>query len=250
MTFQQHLLGRVAADDVPCGVDALPDVPGLVRRDGLVDYRASLELQAALREDVVCAARGPSLLALEHPPVYTAGRRASRDEYPYDGTDVVPIERGGRLTWHGPGQLVVYIVGRLRNRTDASGLVRGVEAAVIEVLRELGLGVDSVDGRSGAWLPADRRGPARKVAAIGLAIRRGVTSHGVAVNCTNDLRPFGLIVPCGISDAGVGSFADAGLQDVTPAVLAPRLLDGLERRIGERYETVTSPLGRTRVVLA
>lgn len=237
MTFELHVLGRVRRGSSPDASPArrLPDVPGLVRDDGLVDYRASLELQAALRDEVVAGVRGPSLLALEHPPVYTAGRRTTPDEHPYDGTEVVEIDRGGKLTWHGPGQLVVYLVGALAEPLDAPALVRDLESAIVATLRGAGLPVETVEGRSGAWLPADRFGPARKVAAIGLAIRQGVTTHGIAVNCTNDLRPFGRIVPCGITDAGVASLESEGVRGTGPAELAPPLLDALRATVGRRY---------------
>ena len=241
MLFDVHALGRVAAGFPDASgaaarpVPPLPDIAGLVDGEGLVDYRAGLALQHALRDEVRAGVRGPVLLLLEHTPVYTAGRRTEPHEHPYDGTDVVEIDRGGKLTWHGPGQLVAYPVGALRDAADARGLVRDLERALVAAIAAAGLEVELVEGRSGAWLPGDARGPARKVAAIGLSIRGGVSTHGVAVNCGNDLRPFGRIVPCGISDAGVGSFADEGLAGVTPAVLAPLLAREIDRCAGHRY---------------
>lgn len=234
MIFEHVRLGRVASGG---GVSAaaLPDVPGLVDDEGLVDYRAAHALQEQLHGRIAEGERGPLLLSLEHAPVYTAGKRTEASEHPYDGTEVVPVGRGGKITWHGPGQLVAYPLGRLAAPVDTVAFVRDVEQALLDVLADLGVAGERVEGRSGVWLPADARGPARKIAAIGFRIARGATMHGVALNCDNDLRPFGRIVPCGISDAGVTSLAAEGVTGVRPADLAGALHEAFERRIGHRF---------------
>ncbi|GGA74115.1 hypothetical protein GCM10011490_25990 [Pseudoclavibacter endophyticus] len=268
MQFELHALGRVGTAFAASGAAAsrsaastsaasgtaapgtysrrdaapLPPVDDLLRPDGIVDYRAGLALQEVLRGESVAGDRGPTLLLLEHTPVYTAGRSADEDEYPYDGTEVVPIDRGGRVTWHGPGQLVAYLIGRLAAPFDAAGLVRDLEASLIEAIAGSGVESSAVKGRPGVWCPSDARGPARKIAAIGLSVRRGVTMHGVALNCSNDLRPFGTIVPCGISDAGVTSITEErrGGEAVTPVAVAPVLAEAIERRVAWRYATATA----------
>lgn len=175
-----------------------------VRQLGSIDYRAAWQLQrelAAARE-----AGGPdTLLLLEHPPVYTAGRRTAADERPADTVPVVDVDRGGKITWHGPGQLVGYPVIRLAEPLDVVNYVRRLEDSLIAVCAELGLRAGRVDGRSGVWLPASAGRPDRKIAAIGIRVARGIAVHGFAINCDCDLAAFGAIVPCGIRDAGVTS---------------------------------------------
>lgn len=175
-----------------------------VRQLGSIDYRAAWQLQrelAAARE-----AGGPdTLLLLEHPPVYTAGRRTAADERPADTVPVVDVDRGGKITWHGPGQLVGYPVIRLAEPLDVVNYVRRLEDSLIAVCAELGLRAGRVDGRSGVWLPASAGRPDRKIAAIGIRVARGIAVHGFAINCDCDLTAFGAIVPCGIRDAGVTS---------------------------------------------
>ena len=143
-------------------------------------------------------------MLLEHPSVYTAGKRTQPEDRPTDGTPVVDVDRGGRITWHGPGQLVGYPIVALAEPLDVVDFVRRLEEALIAVVVELGVtAAGRVDGRSGVWLPADDRGPERKVAAIGVRVQGGVTLHGFALNCDPDLAAFDRIVPCGIADAGV-----------------------------------------------
>src|SRR3712207_2580068 len=146
-------------------------------------------------------------LLLEHPSVYTAGRRTEPWERPFDGTPVVDVDRGGRITWHGPGQLVGYPILRLPDPIDVVAYVRRVEQVLNDVCAELGVATTRVSGdnRSGVWVPADERGPERKIAAIGIRVARGVTLHGFALNCDCDLTHFDRIVPCGIRDVGVTS---------------------------------------------
>jgi lipoyl(octanoyl) transferase len=171
-------------------------------------------------------------LLLEHPPVYTAGRRTEAWERPVDGTPVVDTDRGGKITWHGPGQLVGYPIVRLPDPIDVVAYVRRMEHVLIEVCRELGVHAGRVRGRSGVWLPADADAPERKIAAIGIRVAQRVTLHGFALNCNPDLSWFDRIVPCGIADAGVTSLARELGRDVTVAEVLPiveRQLPGLVR---------------------
>ncbi|MGV0852779.1 lipoyl(octanoyl) transferase LipB [Mycolicibacterium phlei] len=177
-----------------------------VRRLGTVDYREAWQLQREVAEARI--AGGPdTLLLLEHPPVYTAGKRTEPHERPIDGTPVVDVDRGGKITWHGPGQLVGYPIIGLAEPLDVVNFVRRLEEALIAVCGDLGVGTGRVAGRSGVWVPADERGPARKIAAIGIRVSRATTLHGFALNCDCDLSAFGAIVPCGITDAGVTSLS-------------------------------------------
>lgn len=172
---------------------------------GLVDYLSAWERQ---RELVTARADGTgvdTVLLLEHPAVYTAGKRTQPADRPTDGTPVVEVDRGGRITWHGPGQLVGYPIIKLRAPVDVVGYVRVLEEALIAACSDLGLPTGRVAGRSGVWLPADGVRPERKIAAIGVRVTRGITMHGFALNCDPDLGGFDRIVPCGLSDAGVTS---------------------------------------------
>jgi lipoyl(octanoyl) transferase len=172
----------------------------------MVDYLAAWQLQRDLTDARV--AGGPdTLLLLEHPPVYTAGRRTEPHERPTDGTPVVDTDRGGKITWHGPGQLVGYPIIGLAEPLDVLNYVRRLEESLIKVCADLGLDTIRVDGRSGVWVPASADRPARKVAAIGVRVARATTMHGFALNCDCDLGAFTTIVPCGISDAGVTSLS-------------------------------------------
>ncbi len=177
-----------------------------VRQLGTVDYGTAWQLQRDLVDARV--AGGPdTLLLLEHPPVYTAGRRTEPQERPVDGTPVVDTDRGGKITWHGPGQLVGYPVIGLAEPLDVVKYVRRLEESLMRVCAELGLDTIRVDGRSGVWVPAGGGRPERKVAAIGVRVARATTMHGFALNCDCDLGAYGAIVPCGITDAGVTSLS-------------------------------------------
>jgi lipoyl(octanoyl) transferase len=188
---------------------------------GSIDYRQAWDLQrslAAARADET----GPdTLLLLEHPSVYTAGRRTEPDERPVNGTPVVDVDRGGKITWHGPGQLVGYPIVKLADPIDVVQYVRRVEEALIAVCDELGLRTGRVDGRSGVWLAADDERPERKIAAIGIRVQRGVTMHGFEINCDADLSAFDHIIPCGIRDAGVTSLSLEVGRPVTVAEVLP-----------------------------
>jgi lipoyl(octanoyl) transferase len=168
----------------------------------LVPYEVAWAEQRRVHDEVVAdpQARGTVLL-LEHEPVYTAGRRTAAWERPVDGSPVVDVDRGGRITWHGPGQLTGYPVLRLPEPVDVVAYVRELEELLIDVCADLGLATVRVEGRSGVWVPGDERRPDRKVAAIGVRVARGVTMHGFALNCDCDLGWFDRIVPCGLPDA-------------------------------------------------
>jgi lipoyl(octanoyl) transferase len=186
-----------------------------VRRLGVLEYTDAWAEQRRLHAERVAGGGADTLLLLEHPGVYTAGRRTEAWERPADGTPVVDVDRGGKITWHGPGQLVGYPILRLPQPLDVVAHVRRIEEYLIGLCATLGLSAGRVEGRSGVWVPADDRGPARKVAAIGIRVSYRVTMHGFAINCDADLRAFDRIVPCGISDAGVTSLTRELRRSVT-----------------------------------
>jgi lipoyl(octanoyl) transferase len=190
-------------------------------RAGVVDYLAAWDEQRRLHEAVAGGSEPDTVLLLEHPSVYTAGKRTEPWDRPMDGTPVVDVDRGGKITWHGPGQLVGYPILRLPDPVDVVAYVRRVEQLLIDACAELGLATTRVDGRSGVWVPEDHRGPARKVGAIGIRVARGVTLHGFALNCDCDLAYFDRIVPCGIRDAGVTSLTAELGRPVTVADAVP-----------------------------
>ena len=172
-------------------------------RHGLVEYQKAWEVQRTIHQEVADGIRPNTLLLLEHPSVYTAGRRTDDSERPTDGTPVIDVDRGGRITWHGPGQLVGYPIVKLLKPTELVGFVREIEAALIKVCSDLGITAVRVEGRSGVWIQ-DQKGD-RKIAAIGIRVAKGVTMHGFALNVNPDLSAFRSIVPCGITDADVTS---------------------------------------------
>jgi lipoyl(octanoyl) transferase len=185
-----------------------------------VDYETAWQLQREVHAEVVAGAPGTVLL-LEHPPVYTAGKRTEPHERPTDGTPVVEVDRGGKITFHGPGQLVGYPIVRLPDHVYVVDYVRRLEEALIRVCRDLGVETARVPGRSGVWLQADERGPERKVAAIGIRVSQGVAMHGFALNCDVDLGWYDRFVPCGITDAGVTTLSAELDRDVTVAETVP-----------------------------
>ncbi len=179
-----------------------------------VPYLDGWALQRRIHADIVEGARPDTLLLLEHEPVYTAGARTARHERPTDGTPVVDVDRGGKITWHGPGQLVGYPIVRLAEPVDVVAHVRRLEHLLIEALRRHGVEGYRVEGRSGVWV---RRPLGEdKVAAIGVRVQRGVTMHGFALNCDNSLAGFRGIIPCGITDAGVTTISEIVGADVSP----------------------------------
>jgi lipoyl(octanoyl) transferase len=191
----------------------------------MIDYHAAWEEQRRLHAAVVAGEAPDTVLLLEHPSVYTAGKRTQPWDRPVDGTPVVETDRGGQITWHGPGQLVGYPIVKLpalggRPR-DVVAYVRRMEQMLIGVCAEFGVRTARVPGRTGVWVPADDRGPDRKVAAIGVRVSRGVAMHGFALNCNCDLSYFDRIVPCGIRDAGVTSLTVEVGREVTVAEVMP-----------------------------
>lgn len=183
----------------------------------LVDYHEAWAIQRATHAAVVSGQEEDTVLLVEHQSVYTAGKRTAAWDRPTDGTPVVDVDRGGRITWHGPGQLVGYPIVRLAEPIDVVHYVRALEQTIIDLCAGLGLGAIRVDGRSGVWLPADAARRERKVAAIGVRVAKGVTMHGFALNCDPDLGQFGRIVPCGIPDADVTSLSQELGRRVTIA---------------------------------
>ena len=188
-----------------------------------VPYSTALEMQRAVHADVASGRAPDTVLLLEHPSVYTAGKRTEAHERPTDGTPVIDADRGGKITWHGPGQLVGYPIVRLPDHVKVVDYVRRVEEALIAVCTDFGVTTARIPGRSGVWLRQDERGPERKIAAIGIRVSRGVTMHGFALNCDVDLGWYDRFVPCGIADAGVTSLSqelgrDVSIDDVLPSV--------------------------------
>jgi lipoyl(octanoyl) transferase len=191
-----------------------------------MDYRLAWDEQRRVHDLVVAGDEPDTVLLLEHPSVYTAGKRTQPWDRPTDGTPVVDVDRGGQITWHGPGQLVGYPIialpgARTGQPVDVVAYVRRVEQMLIDVCAELGLATTRIEGRSGVWVEADDTRPARKVAAIGIRVAHGVTLHGFAINCDPDLAAFDKIVPCGIRDAGVTSLSAELGRDVTVAEVRP-----------------------------
>lgn len=190
-----------------------------------VEYLATWELQRQIHAQVVTGERSDTVLLLEHRSVYTAGRRTEPFERPFDGTPVVDVDRGGKITWHGPGQIVGYPIVRLGSKVDVIAHVRRLERMLIAVCADLGVVTAQVKGRSGVWIQADARGPERKIAAIGIRVAEGVTMHGFALNCDCDMTWFDRIVPCGIKDAEVTSLSkeldrEVSVLEVLPLVEA------------------------------
>ena len=203
-------------------------------RHGLVDYQKAWESQKAIHQDVVDGKRPNTLLLLEHPSVFTAGRRTEESEKPTDGTPVIDVDRGGRITWHGPGQLVGYPIVKLINPSELVGFVREIEAGLMAVCSDLGLATERIDGRSGVWV-RDAAGD-RKIAAIGVRVAQGVTMHGFALNVNPDLSSFNTIIPCGIADAGVTSLEIELHRSITIDEVAPLV----ERHIFESLKRVSA----------
>jgi len=196
-----------------------------------IGYQAGWDLQRETHARVAAGGQDTVLL-LEHEAVYTAGRRTEDFERPLDGTPVVDVDRGGKITWHGPGQLVGYPILRLPDPIDVVAYVRRIETMLIEVCAEFGVTGTQVEGRSGVWVQADERGPDRKVAAIGIRVAQGVTMHGFALNCDCDLTAFDRIVPCGISDASVTSLSKELNRDVSVAEALPHVMTRLTSLTG------------------
>lgn len=198
-----------------------PESPIAFARSGIIDYQKAWQIQRTVHAEVAEGLRPNTLMLLEHPSVFTAGRRTLDHERPTDGTPVIDVDRGGKITWHGPGQIVGYPIVRLAKRHDVVGFVREIETALIAVCREFGIDAERYCERSGVWL-RDERGD-RKIAAIGIRFAKGVTMHGFALNVNPDLSWFDRIVPCGLADADVTSMSkelgrEISVEEVVPVV--------------------------------
>ena len=186
-----------------------------------VDYQAGWDHQREVHAAVVAGDDPDTVLLLEHAAVYTAGKRTEPHERPFDGTPVIDVDRGGKITWHGPGQLVGYPIVHLPSPVDVVAHVRRLEAMMIGVCADLGVVAGRIEGRSGVWITADESGPDRKIGAIGIRVSQSVTMHGFALNCDCDLSWAQVIVPCGIADAGVTSLSKELGRDVPVAEVLP-----------------------------
>jgi lipoyl(octanoyl) transferase len=219
-----------------------------------VDYQSGWDLQRLIHDRRVADEVPDSCLLLEHQPVYTAGKRTAVSDRPVGdpGAPIFNVDRGGKITWHGPGQLTGYPIIKLRDPLDVVAYVRALEEAMIATCADLGVTAIRVSGRSGAWVPADSRGQERKVGAIGARVARGVTMHGFALNCDNDLSWYDRIIPCGIRDAGTTTLSQeldrtVGVTEVLPAV-EHHLADALGYRRWQRTHNIsllTGPLATT-----
>ena len=202
-----------------------------VSRNETMEYEQAWQLQRDIHADVASGIRENTLVLLEHPSVYTAGRRTEEFERPVDGTNVIDVDRGGRITWHGPGQLVGYPIIKLSEPTEVVGFVREIESALINVCVELGIKAVRIEGRSGVWV-VDSQGD-RKIAAIGVRVAKGVTMHGFALNVNPDLKAYDKIVACGIRDAQVTSLQrelqrEISVDEITNSVEA-HILNSLRK---------------------
>ena len=184
-----------------------------------VSYDAGLELQRKIHREVASGQLEDTCILLEHSPVYTAGKRTEGEELPTDGTPVIETDRGGKITWHGPGQLVGYPIMRLPRPIDVVGYVRWLEQVLIDSIAELGLRTERVAGRSGVWVPLLNGGHS-KVAAIGIRVAEHTTMHGFALNCNNSLAPYQAIIACGIRDAGTTTLTEQLGREITPEAAA------------------------------
>ena len=202
-----------------------------VEQLGVIDYLEAWQLQKDIQKEVISGKSPNTLLLLEHPSVYTAGRRTQLSDRPVNGTPVIDVDRGGKITWHGPGQLVGYPIVRLAKPTELVGFVRELESALIQVCAEFGITTQRIAGRSGVWV-VDERGE-RKIAAIGIRVAQGVTMHGFALNVNPDLAAFNRIIPCGISDASVTSLERETGRTVTCSEIAniveAHMIDALKK---------------------
>ena len=184
-----------------------------------VSYETGLELQNSIHAEVAHGTRENTVILLEHDPVYTAGKRTEGEELPQDGTPVIETNRGGKITWHGPGQLVGYPIMQLPRPIDVVGYVRWLEQVLIDTIADFGLATERVEGRSGVWAPQPD-GSHLKVAAIGIRVAEHTTMHGFALNCNNSLQPYETIIACGIKDAGTSTLSELLGKEITPAMAA------------------------------
>jgi lipoyl(octanoyl) transferase len=206
-----------------------------------VPYSTALEMQRAVHADVASGRAPDTVLLLEHPSVYTAGKRTEPHERPSDGTPVIDTDRGGKITWHGPGQLVGYPIVRLADPIDVVAYVRRLEGMLIDVLAEFGIAGERVEGRSGVWLRG-RTGPANnKIGAIGIRVADGVTMHGFALNCSNSFDAYRTIIACGIVEAGATSISRELGREVTPEDVVPLIEKHFLRNLAPSLASETVP---------
>lgn len=206
-------------------------------------------MQRAVHADRVAGLAPDTILFLEHQPVFTAGKRTEDRERPVDGTAVVDVDRGGKITFHGPGQLVAYPIVQLPEHVGVVDFVRRIEEAMIRTIADFGISSGRVPGRSGVWLPADAHSPERKIGAIGIRVAGGVSMHGLSLNADVDLSWFDRIIPCGIDDAGVTSISKETGSDIRPSqvadALAPHLTELLQwanyEKSADIVHSVTQP---------
>ena len=197
----------------------------VVKNLALLDYNEALLIQRSTHEQVSAGVMPNTLFFVEHPSVFTAGKRTLDEERPVDGTPVIDVDRGGKITWHGPGQIVGYPILRLAKPTELVGFVREIESALIDTCKEFGLNVQRIKGRSGVWT-CNENNP-KKIAAIGIRVAKATTMHGFALNVNPDLEAFSQIIPCGIADAEVTSIA----QELQREITSQEVLPILERNI-------------------
>lgn len=197
----------------------------VVKNLALLDYNEALLIQRSTHEQVSAGVMPNTLFFVEHPSVFTAGKRTLDEERPMDGTPVIDVDRGGKITWHGPGQIVGYPILRLAKPTELVGFVREIEGALIDTCKEFGLNVQRIKARSGVWT-CNESSP-KKIAAIGIRVAKGTTMHGFALNVNPDLGAFSQIIPCGIADAEVTSMA----QELQREITSQEVLPILERNI-------------------
>jgi lipoyl(octanoyl) transferase len=196
----------------------MPDFLNAGLAPNFVDYETGWALQREIHAEVASGNRSDTVILLEHKPVYTAGKRTEDSERPKDGTPVLDVDRGGKITWHGPGQLIGYPIMQLPRPIDVVGYVRWLEQVLIDSIKEMGLYTERVEGRSGVWAPLD--GTHVKVAAIGIRVAEHTTMHGFALNCNNSLEPYETIIACGIRDATVSTLSELLGREVSPAMAA------------------------------
>jgi lipoyl(octanoyl) transferase len=201
---------------------------------GLVEYEEALAIQRRIHGEVSSGARANTLILLEHPAVYTAGKRTLAEERPHNGAPVIDVDRGGKITWHGPGQLVGYPIVRLQNPHELVGFVREIEAGLINVCQDFGITGQRIAGRSGVWV-CDEQGE-RKIAAIGIRVASGTSMHGFALNVAPDLSAFSAIIPCGIADAQVTSME----QELGRAITIEEVQPSVERHLFDALAKVSA----------
>ena len=201
---------------------------------GLIDYEEALVIQRRLHQEVVDQLSANSLLLLQHPPVFTAGRRTLDSERPIDGSKVIDVDRGGKITFHGPGQIVGYPIVKLKKPNDVVGFVRQIERALIQICQDFNIEGQTYCERSGVWI-RDERGD-RKIAAIGIRVAKGVTMHGFALNVNPDLSYFDRIIPCGIADAQVTSME----RELSRSIALEEVLEVVEARMKQSLTQVSA----------